>query len=274
MARSCWACGQQNDGGSTHCVNPACGLPLSPDQPGAADTSIVHTRPCYIRMLALPATITMVIVLAAVHALVASKDGLLTADSTSSSLRPRSTPSATPLPGPTDSGAPVNFPLPLSNGTAKPSGPPVPTASAHEHADGPVSGAYHMKSLSGGCFDIGYTSDQTPMVAQRSCTTNPPLGRFVLETLGEGRYRITAVPQRGITAGLPLCMSSPGQDLMVVLDGCEQARDDQILLFVEITEDWYQIKVGDGCVTAMGRDTRTKACGSSQTQRFTFIPIN
>lgn len=273
MARSCWACGQQSDAGATYCANPVCGLPLIPDQPGAPDTSAVYTRPCYIRMLALPATITMVIVLAAVHALVAPKHGLLSADN-DDEPKAASSLSATPLPDPTGTDAPVNFPLPSSNGTAKPNGPPAPTATTHAHTDGPVSGAYRMRSLSGSCFDIGYTSDQTPMITQRSCTTSPPPGRFDLEALGDGRYRITAVPQRGITAGLPLCVSSQGQDLMVVLDGCEPTRTDQVMLFVETSEDWYQIKIGGGCVTAMSRDTRTKTCGTSQAQRFTFIPIN
>jgi len=274
MARSCWACGQQNDGGSTHCVNPACGLPLTPAEP---DTTVIPTRPCYLRMLALPAGITMVIVLAAAHALMSPLTGPLSADKAGSSpapLSPSAPPSAPPsaaTTGVTPTAGPVTLPLPGHTTTTRPSAPPPP---AHEHTGGPVSGAYHMKSLNGGCFDIGYTSDQTPMVAQKPCSSGGPMIRFELAALGSARYRMTAVPQRGINAGQALCVSSAGKDRTLVLDRCQTARADQVLDFVETTEDWYQIQVGGVCVTAMGPDARTSACGNSQAQRFTFTPIH
>lgn len=276
MARSCWACGQQNDGGSTHCVNPACGLPLSPAAPEGSDTSGIPARPCYLRMLALPAGITMVIVLAAVHALMASPGGSLSPSQADNVPVPLSAPppAATSGPQPSPSVGPVVLPLPGGSVTVRPSGPPVPTPSAHVHADGPVSGGYYMKSLNGGCFEVGYTTSQTPMVAQKSCTSGVPMGRFDLEALGGGRYRMTAVPQRGINAGQPLCLSSGGSDKMMVLTECEATSAEQVFLFVETGDEWYQIQVTGGCVQAMGRDARTKACGSSQAQRFTFTPAD
>lgn len=276
MARSCWACGQQNDGGSTHCVNPACGLPLSPAHNEPADTSVMPSRPCYVRMLALPAGITMVIVLAAVHALMAPLHGQMSPGHAGSTLtQPAASPTAaTAGPQPSPSGGPVNLALPGGSVSVRPSGPPVPTPSIHVHADGPAPGAYQMRSLNGGCFDVGYTPDQTPMVAQKSCSAGATLGRFDLEALGGGHYRMTAVPQRGINAGQPLCVSSAGSDRMMVLAGCETTSSEQVFLFVETSDEWYQIQVTGGCVQAMGRDARTKACGSSQAQRFTFTPVN
>jgi len=223
-------------------------------------------------MLALPAGITMVIVLAAVHALMAPLHGL-SADKAGGGVSPlpAHSPPATAQPTPTD-GA-VIFPLP-DHGTAHPSRPPGPTPPAHQDHDGPVSGPYYMKSFNGGCFDIGYTTNQTPMVAQRPCSTSPPMARFDLQALGEGRYRMSAVAQRGITAGQALCLSSAGSDRMMVFDGCETTRADQLMTFVETSEEWYQIQVPGGCVTAMGHDARTKACANSQAQLFTFTPIN
>jgi len=214
-----------------------------------------------------------VIVLAAVHALVAPLHGLSSNRAKNQGPPPAAPPAATATASPAPADAPVVFPLPSLTGTARPSGPAAPTPSAHAH-DGPVSGAYTMRSLNGGCFDIGYTSTQTPMVAQQPCSPSTPMGRFDLQALGDGQYRITAIPQRGIEAGMALCVSPTGADRMVVLDGCETSRTDQVLHFIETSEDWYQIQVPGGCVTAMGRDARTKACGSSQTQRFTFTPIN
>jgi len=273
MARSCWACGQQNDGGTAHCVNPACGLPLTPAEAAAPDTPVLPTRPCYLRMLALPAGITMVIVLAAVHALMAPLHGSLSPEQAANTgpTPPASHRAVAGGPSPPDNPA---FPLPSRTGTTtRPSGPPVPSPPAHVH-DGPVSGAYAMKSLTDGCFDIGYTSTQAPMVAQRPCSSTGPVGRFDLQALGDGRYRITAIPQRGIEAGQALCVSPAGIDKIIMFDGCETERADQILVFTETGNDIYQIQVNGGCVTAMGREARTRACGSSQAQRFTFTPIS
>lgn len=274
MAHSCWACGQQNDGGFTHCVNPACGLPLSPARPAPPDTSVMRTRPCYLRMLVLPVGITMVIILAAVHALMAQVHGPLQTDHANSQLTPlMSAPPTAAGPAVSPTG-PVAFPLPSQVPAGRPpAGAPHPGPSVFTVDEGPASGPYHMRSLSGGCFDIGYTSTgQTPMFTQKPCSPDTATVRFELEALGSGRYRMTAVPQRGITAGQALCVSSAGTDRMVVLDGCASTRDDQVVQFVETAKDWYQLWVDGGCVTATGRDARTRACGSSQAQRFTFTP--
>src|SRR5687767_14707649 len=144
MARSCWACGQQNDGSFTQCVNPVCGLPLNHDRPGVPDTSIVPARPCFVRIYALPATITMVIVLAAVHALIAPKHGLMSSEDATGSPAQRASVQATPHPGPTDPGGPVTFPLPWPHGTGKPTGPAGSTAPPQPGAGGPEPGTYQV----------------------------------------------------------------------------------------------------------------------------------
>jgi hypothetical protein len=231
------------------------------------------------RMLVLPAGITMVIILAAVHALMAQVHGPLNPDRAGSRHSPLTSPPPVAAAGPAGSPTPgpVVFPLPdqLPAGRPpgrepQPSGPPAAVA-----GDGPASGPYHMRSLSGGCFDIGYSpASPMPIFTQLPCSATATMVRFELEALGSGRYRMTAVPRRGVNAGQSLCVSSAGADRMVVLDGCVPSRDDQVVQLVETSKDWYELWVDGGCVTAAGREARTHACGSSQAQRFTFTPVN
>ncbi|HEX6686638.1 MAG TPA: hypothetical protein VF062_27950, partial [Candidatus Limnocylindrales bacterium] len=119
------------------------------------------------------------------------------------------------------------------------------------------------------CLDSGTsTGGAAPVVVQLPCAAaGPPQGRFVVQALDSGGYRL-------MTAAPPHCATATAPDRPVGLEPCVDGRADQLFAITPVTAFRYRIRAPAGCLEIVSgvAEVQARACGNSQAQWFAFTP--